>query len=122
LKKESGLDKFIIPRKAFRSESRPNLPMIRWTKRGVEINPALLTPENVKELDDELFGAYADTTEGALPITPQLKNVIIYQFYATTSAIQGSRFRRTPCLRVWWNRGDERLRYVIAPPYLDVQG
>ncbi len=84
--------KFVIPRRAFTAEKRPELPMIRWTKVGAEIDPALLTPDNIKALEDALFGTYEDLEE--------ICGVRIYQFYRVSSATQGWFFRRAECLHV----------------------
>jgi hypothetical protein len=101
------LEKFFIPRRAFRAEKRPDLPMIRWIKKGAEVDPALLTPENVRALEEALWGTYVDEEV--------LRGVHIYQFYRVTSATCHWLFRRTKCLHVRVT-GDE-LNCRICLPY-----
>lgn len=101
------MEKFVISRKAFSGQRRPDLPMIRWTKAGAEIDPTLLTPENLRELEDELFGTYADSE--------WVGGVHVYQFYRVTSATQGWLFQRTDCLLVWV-RG-ARVEYKFCRPH-----
>jgi len=104
------VEKFVIPRKAFSAERRPDLPMIRWTRKGAEIDQSLLTPENVQELCDELFGAFID--EG------WTRGVHVYEFYRVSGATQDWRFQRTDCLCVCvFGR---TLKYAFRPPCPDI--
>ncbi len=80
--------------------------MIRWTEKGAEIDPALLTPENVQELEDELFGTFADEW--------WVDKVHVYEFYRVTSATQGWLFQRTDCLCVCVL--GRTLKYALRPP------
>jgi len=106
--KERTLENFVIPRKAFRQEKRLDLPMIiRWTKKGAEIDPALLTPENVQKLHDELFGAFMD--EG------WTRRVHVYEFYRVSGATQDWRFKRTDCLCVCVL--GHTLKFAFRPPH-----
>lgn len=102
------MEKFVIPRRAFWRDERPELPMIRWTRKGAEIDPALLTPENVNELHNELFGAFTD--EGIVG------RYRVLEFYRVTASTQSWRFRHTDCLRVCVL--GRKVWHTIRPPYL----
>lgn len=100
--------KFIIPRKAFRRNDRPSLPMIRWVGNNAEIDLDLLTPENVQALADELFGTYEDDC--------WVDGVRVYEFYRVSSATQNWQFQRAECLRVFV--GGRQLKCFIGSPSL----
>ena len=101
------MEKFVIPRRAFWWPERPELAMIQWTKKGAEIDPALLTPENVRELEEALWGTYADFEE--------IHGVGVYQFYRVTSATVGWLFQRTECLHVQVN--GRKVECRLCPPF-----
>jgi hypothetical protein len=81
--------------------------MIWWIKKGAEIDPALLTPENVKALEEALWGTYVDSEE--------IRGVGVYQFYRVTSATQSPLFQRAECLHV--RVYNDKVEYKFCRPY-----
>jgi len=104
--------KFLIPEKVFPREFRSNPPAITWRMGGVEIDPALLTPDDVDQLWKSLWCSYSNLRHAG--------ETTIYHFSRVSCCPETwgwgkLRFRLTKCLclRV---TGD-KVEYDFHRPY-----
>lgn len=83
--------KFLIPEKAFFRGFRSNPPAITWRMGGVEIDPALLTPDDVVRLWKSLNSYYSHCRYAGETTIYHLSRVSCMDW-------GGLRFRLTKCL------------------------